>query len=161
MLQVHPSVPAKSLAEFIALAKAKPGALTYASAGPGSITQLLGEWIKLKGHVNIFEVPYKSVGAEMPDLLGGQIHTAYLVATVVAAHIQSGKLRPLALAAKQRLPLFPDVPTAAEQGVANYEASSWFGVVAPIHTPKETLAQLEGWFAAALKDSEVKPSIAR
>ena len=100
-----------TLQEYLQLAKAKPGALTYASAGPGSITQLLGEWIKQKSGANILDVPYKSVGAEMPDLLGGQITTGYLVATAIMAHVKAGKLRGLAVTGRARLPVIRDVPT--------------------------------------------------
>ena len=83
------------------LAKSQPGFLTYASAGPGSITQLLGEWIKLRSGTRILDVPYKSVGAELPDLLGGQIMTAYLNPIAIATHVRSGKLRGLAIAGAQ------------------------------------------------------------
>jgi tripartite-type tricarboxylate transporter receptor subunit TctC len=105
VMVVHPGTGAHTLQEYLLLAKAKPGALTYASAGPGSITQLLGEWIKLKSGTTILDVPYKSVGAEMPDLLGGQIKTGYLVAIAIAAHVQSGKLRGLAVSGRTRLPI--------------------------------------------------------
>src|SRR5690242_736048 len=94
VMVVHPSV-AKTLREYIQLARSKPGALTYASAGPGSITQLVGEWIKLKSRIEVLDVPYKSVGAEMPDLLGGQIATAYLNPVVIADYIHAGRLRGL------------------------------------------------------------------
>src|SRR6185436_18029590 len=122
----HPSV-ARTLRDYIALAKAKPGALTYASAGPGSITQLLGEWIKLKTGTQILDVPYKSVGAELPDLLGGQIATAYLNPLVVADHVLAGKLRGLAVTTRSRIAVLKDVPTLAEAGLSGIEASVWNG----------------------------------
>ena len=142
VMVVHPGVAAKSLQEYIQLAKSKPGALTYASAGPGSITQLLGEWIKLKSGTNILDVTYKSVGAEMPDLLGGQITTGYLVATVIAAHVQSGKLRGLAVAGRARLPVIRDVPTTAEGGLPGVEASAWSGYFVPAGTPPLVIQKL-------------------
>ena len=89
VMVIHPGIPANTLAEYIRLGKSRPGLLTYASAGPGSITQILGEWIKLKSSANILDVPYKSVGAELPDLLGGQITTAYLNPVAIAAHVQA------------------------------------------------------------------------
>jgi tripartite-type tricarboxylate transporter receptor subunit TctC len=142
VMVIHPGVAAHTLQEYLQLAKAKPGLLTYASAGPGSITQLLGEWIKLKAGANILDVPYKSVGAEMPDLLGGQIKTAYLVATVIAAHVQSGKLRGLAVTGRTRLPVIREVPTTAEAGLPGIEASAWSGYVVPAGTPQPVIHTL-------------------
>jgi tripartite-type tricarboxylate transporter receptor subunit TctC len=156
VMVVHPGVAANSLQDYLALAKAKPGALTYASAGPGSITQLLGEWIKLKGHVNILEVPYKSVGAEMPDLLGGQITTAYLVATVVLAHMQSGKLRGIAHSGSTRMPIFKDMPTMTEAGLPGVEASAWSGYAVPAGVPQPVLQRLNRELLRAFNAPDVR-----
>ena len=139
VMVVHPSVAAPTLREYIELAKSKPGVLTYASAGPGSITQLLGEWIKLKSGTNILDVPYKSVGAEMPDLIGGQIMTAYLNPIAIAPHIQSGRLRGLAVAGPARLAIFKDIPTTAEAGLPGVEALVWNGFFVPSATPKPVI----------------------
>lgn len=117
VMVVHPGVAANTLQEYLQLAKSKPGMLTFGSAGPGSITQLLGEWIKSKRGANILDVPYKSVGAELSDLLGGQIKTAYLAANAIATHVQAGKLRGLAVAHRTRLAVVRDVPTTAEAGL--------------------------------------------
>jgi len=100
---VNPSVQAGSVREFIALAKGKPDGLTYASAGTGSIARLVGEWVKSEAKIQVLEVPYKGVNAELPDLVGGQVLTAYIVPQVVLANVRSGKLRPLAVAAQSRL----------------------------------------------------------
>jgi len=142
VMVIHPGIAATNLREYTQLAKAKPGILTYASAGPGSITQLLGEWIKLKSGANILDVPYKSVGAEMPDLLGGQITTGYLVATAIATHVQAGKLRGLAVAGRSRLPVIRDVPTMAEGGLPGVEASAWSGYFVPAGVPQPVIQRL-------------------
>ena len=156
VMVTHPGVGANTVQEYLNLAKAKPGALTYASAGPGSITQLLGEWIKLKGGVNILDVPYKSVGAEMPDLLGGQIGTAYLVATVVVSHIQSGKLRGLAHSGAKRMPIFKDMPTLNEAGLPGVEASAWSGYVVPAGVPQPVVQRLNRELLRAFNAPDVR-----
>jgi tripartite-type tricarboxylate transporter receptor subunit TctC len=156
VMVVHPGVAANTLPEYLALAKAKPGALTYASAGPGSITQLLGEWIKLRSGTNILDVPYKSVGAEMPDLLGGQITTAYLVATVVVAHVQSGKLRGLAHSGRARLPIFKDMPTMQEAGLPGVEASAWSGYVVPAGVPQPVIQRLNRELLRAFSAPDIR-----
>src|SRR3954467_3461009 len=125
VMVIHPSVAANTLQEYITLAKAKPGAVTYASAGPGSITQLLGEWIKLRSGTRILDVPYKSVGAELPDLLGGQIATAYLNPLVVIDHLKAGKLRGLGVTGRSRIAVLKDVPTMSEAGLPGVEAPVW------------------------------------
>ena len=156
VMVVHPGVAANSLQDYLTLARAKPGTLTYASAGPGSITQLLGEWIKLKGSVNILDVPYKSVGAEMPDILGGQITTAYLVATVVVAHVQSGKLRGLAHSGSKRMPIFKDMPTMSEAGLTGVEASAWSGYAVPAGVPQPVLQRLNRELLRAFNAPDVR-----
>ena len=117
VMVIHPGVQANSLQDYIRLAKGKPGAVTYGSAGPGSITQLIGEWINLKSGARVLDVPYKSVGAELPDLLGGQIMTAYLNPVVIASLVTSGKLRGLAVTGAARIAVLPNVPTMAEAGL--------------------------------------------
>lgn len=156
VMVIHPGVGAKTLQEYLALAKAKPGALTYASAGPGSITQLVGEWIKLKSGTQILDVPYKSVGAEMPDLLGGQIATGYLVAIAVAAHVQSGKLRGLAVTGRARLPILREVPTTAEGGLPGVEASAWSGYFVPAATPRPIVQRLNHDLLRAFNATDIR-----
>ncbi len=156
VMVIHPSVPANNLQDYLKLAKARPGALTYASAGPGSITQLLGEWIKLKGGVNVLDVPYKSVGAEMPDLLGGQIKTGYLVASAIAAHVQSGKLRGLAVSGRTRLPIIREVPTTAEAGLPGVEASAWSGYFVPAGVPHAIIQRLNQELVRAFTSPEIR-----
>lgn len=144
VLVVHPSVNAKNLREFLALAKAQPELLTYASGGAGSITQLLGELIKTTASVNLREVPYKAIGAELPDLLAGHVLVAYLAPVAVAQHLKSGKLRALGVAASKRVTLVGDVPTFAEAGLAGVEASGWNGIFVPAGTPAALIARLQG-----------------
>ena len=159
VIVVHPSVAANTLQEYFQLAKSKPGALTYASAGPGSITQLLGEWIKLKSGTNILDVPYKSVGAEVPDLLGGQIMTAYLNPLAVSAHIRAGKLRGLAVAGPARLALFRDIPTTAEAGLPGVEALVWNGFFVPAGTPRPVIQILNRELLRAFNAPDVREQV--
>ncbi len=160
VMVVNPSLPANTLAEYLQLAKAKPGVLTYASAGPGSITQLLGEWIKLKSGTRILDVPYKSVGAEMPDLLGGQITTAYLNPVVVAALIRSGKLRGLAVAGPKRIAAFQEVPTIAEAGLPGVEGIVWNGFFVPAGTPQKTILILNRELLRTFDAPDVREQVA-
>ncbi|MEO8442978.1 MAG: tripartite tricarboxylate transporter substrate-binding protein [Betaproteobacteria bacterium] len=160
VMVVHPSVAASTLQEYLQLAKSKPSALTYASAGPGSITQLLGEWIKLRSGTRILDVPYKSVGAEMPDLLGGQIMTAYLNPLAVAPHIRSGKLRGLAVAGPKRIAAFPEVPTIAEAGLPGVDGMVWNGFFVPAGTPKQNILILNREILKTFNAPDVREQVA-
>ncbi len=160
VMVIHPSVAANTLQEYLQLAKSKPGALTYASAGPGSITQMLGEWIKLKSGTRILDVPYKSVGAEMPDLLGGQIMTAYLNPLAVAPHIRSGKLRGLAVAGPKRIAAFQDVPTIAEAGLPGVDGIVWNGFFVPAGTPKQNIQILNREIQKTFDAPDVREQVA-
>ncbi len=160
VMVVHPSVAANTLQEYLQLAKSKPAALTYASAGPGSITQLLGEWIKLKSGTRILDVPYKSVGAEMPDLLGGQIMTAYLNPLAVAPHIRSGKLRGLAVAGPRRIAALQEVPTIAEAGLPGVDGIVWNGFFVPAGTPKQNIQTLNRELLRTFNAPDVREQIA-
>jgi tripartite-type tricarboxylate transporter receptor subunit TctC len=159
VMVVNPAVAAKSVKEFIALAKAKPGALTYASSGPGSINQLVGEWVKSDTNTKILEVPYKGVNAEIPDLLAGTINTAYVVPQVIAASVKAGKLRALAIAGPARLALLPDVPTTAEAGLPGIEAIVWNGIFAPAGTPQPVLQILHREIVKAYTAPDVKEQV--
>jgi tripartite-type tricarboxylate transporter receptor subunit TctC len=160
VMVIHPSVPANTLQDYLRLAKAKPGFLTYASAGPGSITQLLGELIKMKSGTDVLDVPYKSVGAELPDLLGGQIMTAYLNPVAIAAHVQAGKLRGLAVAGPARLAVFQDVPTAAEAGLPGVEALVWNGFFVPSGTPLANIQVLNRELLRTFNAPDVREQVA-
>ncbi len=157
---VHPSVAASSLKEFVQLAKSKPGALTYSSGGPGSATQLLGEWIKSASGISVLEVPYKSVGAEIPDLLSGQVTAGYLVPNAIAPHVRAGKLRALAVAGPARVPVFPDVPTMAEAGLPGVEASVWNGYFVPSGTPQPIIQVLNRELLRTFSAPDVREQVA-
>jgi tripartite-type tricarboxylate transporter receptor subunit TctC len=156
VMVVHPSVAASDLKQYIALGKAQPQLLTFASGGMGSITQLLGEKFKATAGIKVREVPYKAIGAELPDLLAGHVMTAYLSPVVVRQHIQAGKLRPLGVAGPRRLAIIPDVPTLAEAGLPGVEASGWNGLFVPAGTPRPVIARLAAETAKILASSTIK-----
>ena len=151
LVVVNPKVEAKTLKEFVALAKAQPGKINFGSPGIGTTGHLGLAMLMHAAGVKITHVPYRGAAPAVTDLLAGQIDGVVDNPPTVIAHIQSGKLRPLAVAARERMALLPDVPTAAEQGVSNYEASSWFGVAAPAGTPPAIVARLHQAIAAAVR----------
>jgi tripartite-type tricarboxylate transporter receptor subunit TctC len=159
VMVVNASVDARSVKEFVALAKAKPDALTYGSGGPASISQLVGEWVKSETGIKVLEVPYKGVNAEIPDLLSGTISAAYVVPQVITAHVKSGKLRALAVAGPSRLALLPDVPTTAEAGLPGVEAIVWNGLFAPAGTPQPVLQILHREIVKAYNAPDVKKQV--
>jgi tripartite-type tricarboxylate transporter receptor subunit TctC len=156
VMVVNSTVAAGNLKEYLALARAKPDFLTYASGGPGAITQLLGEKIKTDAGIRVREVPYKSIGAEMPDLLAGHVMTAYLAPVVVAQHIRSGKLRALGVASATRVAAIGDVPTLAEAGLPGVEAAGWNGLFAPAGTPEAVVRRLHQEMAKVLASAAIR-----
>jgi tripartite-type tricarboxylate transporter receptor subunit TctC len=156
---VHPSVPVKSLRELIDYLKARPGKLTYPSAGNGSMPHLAGEVFKAQAGVDLLHVPYKGSGQSMADLLGGQHVVAFDTMPASAPHVRSGKLRPLAVSSAQRLPAFPDVPTAREAGMPDYVITTWYGVFAPAGTPKAIVGRLHAGIIKAMQTPEVKAKL--
>jgi tripartite-type tricarboxylate transporter receptor subunit TctC len=159
VMVVHPSVAASSVKEFIEQAKARPDALTYASGGPGSISQLVGEWIKHESGIRVLEVPYKAVNAELPDLHGGQVMAAFVVPQVVVASIRSGRLRALAVTAPSRVNILPDVPTTAEAGLPGIEAIAWNGIFVPAGTPQPVIQILHRELVRAFNAPDVKGQV--
>ena len=156
ILVVHPSVPARNLREFIALAKSKPGSITFATAGAGTVNHLSGELLKMLAGIDILHVPYKGSGSVMPDLLGGHVSSLFAALPTVAENIRAGRLRAIALTTPKRFRGLPDVPTIAESGYPGYDFSSWFGVLAPAGTPQPIIARLQGEIVKALKDPGVQ-----
>ena len=142
VLVVHPSVPARSVAEFIALAKAKPGQINFGSAGTGSSTHMTGELFKLMAHVDLTHIPYKGSAPALSDLLGGQIQSMFENLPTLPPHIAAGRLRALGVSSKTRSPALPDVPTIAEAGVPGYESTAWFTIAAPANTPGPIVQKL-------------------
>jgi tripartite-type tricarboxylate transporter receptor subunit TctC len=150
VMVVNPSIGVKSLKEYLALGKSQPQSLTFASGGNGSITQLLGTKINLVTGLQAREIPYKAIGAELPDLLAGHVGAAYLAPVVVAQHIRSGKLIALGVAGARRIPILPEIPTMAEAGLANVEASGWNGLFVPAGTPRAVIQRLQTDVAAVM-----------
>lgn len=150
VLVVHPSVPAKSVAELMALAKAKPGALNFGSTGTGGLSHLVGELLKSSAGVQMTHVAYKGTGPALNDLLGGQIQLMFNDTSV--PHVKAEKLRALAVTGTKRWRDLPEVPTMAELGHPGYETYNWFGVFAPAGTPAPVLALLNREVAAVVKD---------
>jgi tripartite-type tricarboxylate transporter receptor subunit TctC len=160
VMVVNPSVAAATLKEYVALAQAKPQTITYASGGNGSITQMIGELLKINAAIQVREIPYKAIGAELPDLTGGHVHTAFLSPVVIRDLVRTGKLRGLAVAARERLAILPDVPTTAEAGFPGVEASGWNGIFVPAGTPSALIARLQQEIARVLRTKEVQDDAA-
>ena len=142
VLVVHPSVKAHSVAHVIAMAKAEPGRLNYASSGSGTSIHMSGEMFKYLAQVDILHIPYKGSAPAMTDLLGGQVMMMFDNIPSALPHIKAGKLRALAVTGAKRDPLLPDVSTVAEAGVTGYESGVWFGLAVPAGTPKEEITRL-------------------
>ena len=160
VLVVHPSVPAKDLREFIALAKAKPGTISFASAGSGTVNHLSGEQLKILAGIDLLHIPYKGSGSVMPDLLGGQVNALFAAMPTVTGFIKDKRLRPIAVTTPTRFRGLPDVPTIAESGYPGYSFSSWFGILAPAGTPQPIIDRLQAEVVKALKDPGVQERLA-
>ncbi len=151
LLVVHPSVQANTLQELLALARAKPGWLNYASGGSGTSTHLAAELMKLSAKVFITHIPYKGTGPAMTDLLGGQVHMQFAGISSARGHVEAGRLRALAVTNVTRNPAMPTVPTFEELGVKNVDADSYWGIYAPAGTPPAVLAALNKHFVGAMR----------
>jgi len=155
LLVVHPSVPVNSVKQLIALARAKPDQLNYASNGIGSTTHLATELFKLMTGTKIVHVPYKGLSQALPDLLSGQMQLMFSSAVAMLPHVKSGRLRAIAMTGAKRLPSIPDIPTVAEAGVRDYEAGSWYGIVAPAGTARPIIDLLNREIVAAIKSPDI------
>jgi len=160
MLVVASNVPARNMAELVALAKAQPGKLNFASAGVGGLPHLAGELFKLTAGIDIVHVPYRGAAPAINDLLGQQVQMTFLDLPVILPHIQAGALRPIALGAPRRAPTAPDVPTTAEVGMPDLLIENWYGMIAPAGTPPAIVATLNRIATAALADPAVKERLA-
>lgn len=160
VLAVHPSLPVKSVKELVALARAKPGAMNYGSGGNGSAAHLATEYFKLLTKTNIVHIPYRGTAPAITDILAGNISMIITGVPAQLGFIKAGRLRALAVATSKRLPLFPDLPTIAEAGVAGYEATQWYGVLAPAGTPRPVVDKLHGALVKALQGADVKERLA-
>jgi tripartite-type tricarboxylate transporter receptor subunit TctC len=156
LLVAHPSVRAQSVKQLIALAKAKPGELSFASAGNGSAQHLAGELFKSMAGIDITHVAYKGSAPAIADLLGGQVSLMFDVMPTVIEHVKAGKLRAIAAAGAKRSPLLPEIPTIAEAGLADFEAHSWYGIAAPAKTPRMLVDKLHAQFKQALRTPQLR-----
>ncbi len=161
LLVVHPSVQANSLKEFIALAKASPGKLNYASSGPGTPYHMAGELFKSMAGVDIVHVPYKGSSGARTDILGGQVQMMFDAITTMAPNVQAGKLKGLATSGRERSSVLPEVPTVSEAGVPGYEAVIWLGIMAPTGTPKAIVEKLNVEITRIANAPEMKAAWAK
>jgi tripartite-type tricarboxylate transporter receptor subunit TctC len=156
VLVVHPSVPAKTVPELIALARAKPGELTFGSAGSGGTNHLSGELFKSMAGIDLVHVPYKGSAPASVDLLGGRITLVFDSIVAWGDHIKTGKVRALGVTSLRRSAALPDVPTIAESGLAGFDVANWLGVLAPAGTPKDAIARLNAEIRIAMADAEMQ-----
>ncbi len=159
ILVVNPALPAKTMAELIALAKANPGKLNFASSGHGLAAHLAGELFKAEAGIDIVHVPYKGAAPALQDVIAGHVQMMFATASSVVPHIRDGKVRALAVATLKRTAVLPDIPTIDELGIKNFDATTWHGLVAPARTPGEIVVTLNRALAAALADPGVKRSL--
>lgn len=160
IMVVHPSVPAQSLNEFIAYAKAHPDKLSMASGGTGTISHLTGELLRARTGIPLNHVPYKGGGPARIDVVSGQVQFMFASAAAAVPMVRSDKLRPLAISSEKRSSAFPDVPTFEEGGVAGFHVYNWYGVLAPAETPRQIVARLNGAIAEALKNPAIRERFA-
>jgi tripartite-type tricarboxylate transporter receptor subunit TctC len=144
ILVAHPSMPVKTVADLVALAKAKPGTLNFPSAGVGSSSHLAGEMLKSMAGIDMVHVPYKGGGPALIATISGQVQIMFATLPAAMPHVKSGKVRPVAVTTAKRSQAMPDLPTIAESGVKGYEAATWYGLLAPTRTPKPVIDRLHG-----------------
>lgn len=160
VLVTHPSLPVKTVKDLVALAKARPGQLNYASSGTGTAGHLAGELFKGAAQVSFQHIPYKGGGPAVIDLVSGQVHFMFATASSVIPHTRSGRLRAVAVTSVQRSPSVPELPTVAESGLAGFEALTWHGIVVPAATPQPVIARINTEFNSALATAELKDRLA-
>ena len=156
VLSLHPAVPAKNVRELVALAKARPGQLNFASSGIGSSNQMAGELLKVMTGVNVVHVPYKGNAPALTDTISGQVEMIFSGVPSLLPHIESGRLRGIAIGSLKRFAALPKVPTFDESGVKGYEATTWFGLMAPVKTPHDIVTRLSVETDKVLKSAEIR-----
>ena len=161
ILVVNPSVPAQTVPELVAYAKANPGKVNFSSGGIGVLPHLIGEMFKARARVDIVHVPYKGGGPSINDVVAGNVQMTFEGTSVLLPLIQAGRLRALAVTTAKRIPQLPDVPTMVESGFPNFVSTSWTGFLAPAHTPAPIIAKLNATINASLKTEELKTTLAR
>ena len=160
ILVVHPSLPVKSVKELVAFAKARPGQLSYASAGTGGVQHLAAELLKIKMKLDMAHVPYKGAGPVMPDLIGGHIPMFFSGMPPAMPHVRAGKLKALAVTTTKRSPAAPEVPTMGEAGVPGFDISNWFAYFVPANTPAEVITRLNSEINRGIRLQDVKNKLA-
>jgi len=155
LLVVHPSMPVKSVKEFVAFAKARPGALNYGSGGNGSSGHLAGELFKMLAGVDMVHVPYKGAGPALVDVMAGQVHLTFGSVLSSLGHVKNGRLRALGVTGAKRSSGAPDLPTIAEGGVKGYQTTTWYGLLAPAKTPRPLITRLNTEFVKAMKSPDI------
>jgi tripartite-type tricarboxylate transporter receptor subunit TctC len=160
ILVVHPSLPARSVKELAGIAKARPGQLSYASAGTGGVQHLAGELLKITMKIDMVHIPYKGAGPVMSDLMGGHVATFFSGMPPAIPHVKAGKLRALAVTTTKRSPAAPEVPTMAESGVPGFDISNWFAFFVPAGTPAAIVERLSAEINRALKLPDVRERLA-
>ena len=156
ILSVHPSLPARNVRDVVALAKARPGQLNFASAGVGSSNHMAGELFKMMANINIVHVAYKGNTPAMADAVGGHVEMVFSGITAAMPFMKSNRLRAIAVSSKTRFPALPDLPTFHESGVPGYESSTWFGLLAPAGTPQAVIAKVNGDVGKILASNEMR-----
>jgi tripartite-type tricarboxylate transporter receptor subunit TctC len=156
ILVVHPSLPARALKEFVALARSRPGLMSYASTGNGSTPHLSMEMLKSQAGINVVHVPYKGTPQAVPDLLSGQVQAMFANTLSVLPQVKAGRLRALAISSAKRSAAAPEVPTVAESGMPGYESGTWFGLFAPAGTPREIVNRLNGELVRLVGTADMK-----
>ncbi len=160
LLVVAKDIPANSMAELVALAKAKPGTMNFASSGPGSMPHLAGELFKRAAGIDIVHVPYRGAAPAVNDLVGGHVQMMFMDIAVLLPHVQSGAAKAIAIGSKQRVLALPNLPTTAELGMPKVEADNWYGIIAPVGMPADVTAKLHAAVVAALKSDDVTKKLA-
>ena len=160
ILLVHPAVPAETVKDLIALAKARPGQLNYASSSVATSSHLAAEIFCMQAGVRMLHVPYKGAGPALTDLIAGQVQALFANPAAALAHVRSGKLRALAVTGERRSAILPEVPTVAEAALPGFEASTWWGILAPARTPAAIVDRLNSELSAALTQPEVQARVA-
>jgi tripartite-type tricarboxylate transporter receptor subunit TctC len=155
VLAAHPSLPAKNLKELIALGRAQPGKLNYASSGLGSSNHMAGELLKLMAKIDIEHIPYKGNNPAITDTMGGHVHMLFAGVPSLAPHVSSGRLRAIAVSTRQRVPALSQVPTFDESGLKGYEATNWFGLFAPARTPREIVSRLNSEIDRVIRNPDL------
>ena len=156
---INPQVPAKTMKELIALAKSQPGKMHYSSPGNGGPQHLAMELIKLETGIDVVHVPYKGAAGALADLVGGHVQATIAAVQTAHPHVQSGRLRALALMSAERSPAYPDVPTMKEQGLSELEVETWYGAFAPANTPATIVQKLNSDINAVLKDPQIREAL--